>query len=66
MELIPQAREILEHAEQGGRAEPARAAAKVIDDILARPEHAWFEQGAADQAQIIRKAMEKRYGEGAE
>ena len=42
-ELIPQAREIAEHARGEGKADEADAVLKVIDDILARPEHQWFE-----------------------
>jgi len=42
-ELIPQAREHADHAEEEGETEAANAVRKVIDDILARPEHAWFE-----------------------
>ena len=59
MELIPQAREMAEHA--GGAA--GRAIHRVIDDILARPEHEWFEEGAAEQSAQIRAAMEERYGQ---
>jgi hypothetical protein len=55
-ELIPQAREL---AEAGGRRTEA-----VLDAILNRPEHAWFEQGAAEQSEAIRRAMEERYGRG--
>ena len=44
IELIPQAREIAGHAEVEGKPEAAAAVRKVIDDILARPEHAWFEK----------------------
>ena len=39
MELIPQAREIAKHANAKGKAVLA-----LIDEILARPEHAWFEK----------------------
>ena len=39
MELIPQARELAEHAPQRQGA----AVEAVIDEILARPEHEWFE-----------------------
>ncbi len=42
-ELIPEAREITHEAARAGKFEQARAVDKVIDDILARPEHAWFE-----------------------
>lgn len=41
MELIPQAREIVKHAEEEGKTEEAEAVRKVIDEILARPEHKW-------------------------
>jgi hypothetical protein len=41
MGLIPQAREIVEHAREDGRAEQADAVSAVIEEILARPEHEW-------------------------
>ena len=41
MELVPQARELIAHAREGGNADAADAVARVIDDILARPEHTW-------------------------
>ncbi len=41
MELIPQARELTAHAAEDGRADEAAAVNTVIDEILARPEHAW-------------------------
>jgi hydroxylamine dehydrogenase len=44
-ELIPEAREIAAHAEENGQQTEADAVRKVIDDILARPEHKWFESG---------------------
>jgi hypothetical protein len=47
MEMVPQAREIAEHAEKQGHSEEAAAVRKVIDDILARPEHQWFESERA-------------------
>ena len=40
-ELIPQARELADKAEQNGQADKAAAVNKLIDEILARPEHAW-------------------------
>lgn len=43
-ELIPQAREIAHHAGENGEAEKAQAVNAAIDDILARPEHEWFEK----------------------
>jgi hypothetical protein len=41
MELIPEVREILRHAEANGQAAQAAAVRKVVDEILARPEHRW-------------------------
>jgi len=41
IQLIPQAREIAEHAAENGEQEKADAVNAVIDEILARPEHAW-------------------------
>jgi hypothetical protein len=35
---------------------------ETIDEILARPEHQWFEEGAEGQAEAIRRQMEERYG----
>lgn len=65
MQLIPQAREVTRHARENGRGEAAAKVDAVIDQILARPEHSWFKEGAADQAEKIRRAMEERYGQGA-
>jgi hypothetical protein len=64
MELIPQAREIAEHAAAAGDGASAAAVNAVIDAILARPEHTWFEEGAEAQAERIREAMRSRYGRG--
>ncbi len=41
-ELVPQAREIAEHARKEGKAKQGDAVDQVIDDILARPEHKWL------------------------
>ena len=41
MELIPQAREITEHAEEHGKAAEAGVVNELINSILARPEHQW-------------------------
>jgi hypothetical protein len=62
IELIPQAREAADHAMAEGRRTAARAVHEVIDEILARPEHVWFEEGAEAQAARIREEMERRYG----
>jgi hypothetical protein len=42
-ELIPEAREICDHAESEGDTDAAKAGRKAIQDILDRPEHAWYE-----------------------
>ncbi len=47
VELIPQAREIAGHAVADGKEAEGGAVLKVIDDILARPEHTWFEKEKA-------------------
>ena len=62
MELIPMARELAEQGREAGREAEAAAVDAVIDGILARPEHAWFEEGAEEQAAKIRAEMESRYG----
>lgn len=43
MELIPQAREILHRAEEEGRRDQADAVRELLDSILDRPEHQWFQ-----------------------
>ncbi|MEZ5978822.1 MAG: multiheme c-type cytochrome [Planctomycetota bacterium] len=43
MELVPQARELCDHGEADGKAAGADKVRAVIDEILARPEHRWFE-----------------------
>ncbi len=42
--LIPQAREICKHAEAEGKKTQAKAVLDVIDGILNRPEHQWYEK----------------------
>ena len=43
-ELIPQARELAEHAAESGNEEASEQVEQVIDEILQRPEHEWFEK----------------------
>lgn len=43
MGLIPQAREIAEHAAENGKSDEAASVTKMIEEILARPEHQWYE-----------------------
>lgn len=47
-ELIPQAREIAREAAAQGKEEQARVMSVLIDGILDRLEHAWFEEGAEE------------------
>jgi hypothetical protein len=42
-EFIPQARELADHAAEAGNAAAAEAVRARINEILARPEHEWFE-----------------------
>jgi hydroxylamine dehydrogenase len=62
-ELIPQAREIAEHAREEGLTSEAEAVLKQVDDILARPEHAWYEDAKKALA-AERAAMKKAGGVG--
>ena len=44
------AREIADHAEEQGKTEAAEAVRKAIADILARPEHEWYEREKAKRS----------------
>jgi len=63
MELIPQAREIIEEGRHEGQQGAASRVAAVVDGILARPEHAWFEEGAESATERVREEMRRRYGQ---
>jgi hypothetical protein len=63
-EFLPEARELVAHAAKDGKAAQAKAVNDVIDAILARDEHKWFKEGAEGQTEMIRKAMQERYGTG--
>jgi len=56
MELIPEAKALAKAAEADGKTAQAAAVNKVIDDILARPEHQWFKLGAEAQSLQIKNA----------
>jgi hypothetical protein len=64
MGLVPQAREIIAEARNHGNRAGASSAAAVLDSILARPEHVWFEEGAEEAMRKIRESMEEKYGQG--
>ena len=53
-ELIPEAREIADHAATEGKTAEADAVRAVIDEILARPEHIWFEAEKQSRAAVRR------------
>jgi hypothetical protein len=42
-ELIPEARELAQHAQEEGQTEAAAAVRETVDAVLARPEHQWFQ-----------------------
>jgi hypothetical protein len=57
-ELIPQAREIAEHAAASGKTDAAQNVLNVIDEMLARPEHQWFEQAKKAAADDVAAGSE--------
>jgi len=61
-EMLPEARELVENARRSGKGAQAAAVEAVIEGILDRPEHSWFREISAEQGEMIRKAMEERYG----
>jgi hypothetical protein len=48
-ELIPEARELAQHAQEEGQTEAAAAVRETIDAVLARPEHKWFQASTNDE-----------------
>jgi hypothetical protein len=50
-ELIPEAREIADRAEKEGKKSEAEAVRKTVSDILARPEHQWYESELKKKAE---------------
>jgi hypothetical protein len=50
--IVPEARELIGAAARSGKAAQAKAAASVLDSILARPEHAWFLQQQAQHPTV--------------
>ena len=64
MQLVPQAREIIHHAEATGKRGAARAVEEVLNGVLARPEHQWFSEGAEEFTRAVQEGMKTRYGKG--
>lgn len=69
VELIPQAREIAEHARQEGKIEAYDKVEKVINDLLDRPEHKWYEEEkesrnktAGNMEEILKNALAESPG----
>ena len=58
MELIPQARHMAEDAKTAGNIEGAESVLTLIDELLARPEHAWFEAAKKSGATDAKKKAE--------
>lgn len=52
VELIPQARELAAHARESGDHDSADEVLATIDEVLARPEHQWFEAERAKRAKV--------------
>lgn len=67
IEMVPQFLELVEHAEHEGNVEGAERARAVLDEILARPEHAWFSGNEPEEVKAARKeaqaAFKARYVE---
>lgn len=55
MHLIPQAREIAHKAEEAGHSDKAKAVQDVIEGILSRPEHRWYEKDMAEHRKMFLK-----------
>ena len=64
MELIPQALEMADHAASEGKRSQASEVRRTVAEILARPEHQWFELGAEEETNRVREEMQRRYGQG--
>lgn len=61
IEMVPQFREIVEHAEHEGKVEAAAKANQVLEEILARPEHAWFSGNEPDSVKAARLKAQKEF-----
>ena len=59
MELIPEARELAEQAAAAGKTEEAAAVNQVIDELLARPEHKWYERSKIQLLPVTEAATER-------
>ncbi|OLQ72935.1 hydroxylamine oxidoreductase [Photobacterium proteolyticum] len=61
IEMVPQYLEIVEKAEHGGNKEGAERARAVLQEILDRPEHAWFSGKEPDSVKEARKKAQAEF-----
>lgn len=65
VEMVPQFLEVVEVAEHNGNVDGAKRARAVLDEVLARPEHAWFSGNEPEEVKKARldaqKAFKARY-----
>ncbi len=61
VEMVPQYLEVVEKAEHAGNTEGAARARKVLDEILARPEHAWFSGKEPEEVKKARKEAQATF-----
>ena len=61
MELIPQYEEVLHKAEKAGKTELATEGRKLLEEVLSRPEHAWFTGKEPEKVKAARKAAQKAF-----
>lgn len=61
MELIPEYNEYIEQAEHDGNSEVADRLKKVLDEILASPEHLWFQGKEPDSVKEARKKAQEEF-----
>ncbi|WP_426416206.1 multiheme c-type cytochrome [Aestuariirhabdus sp. LZHN29] len=61
VEMVPQYLEVVEKAEHAGNTAGAERARKVLDEILARPEHAWFTGKEPENVKKARKEAQAAF-----
>ncbi len=61
IEMVPQFMEILEKAEHDGKTDSATRARAVLDEILNRPEHAWFTGNEPENVKKARKEAQDAF-----
>lgn len=61
IEMVPQFIELVEKAEHSGNHQGAERARKVLEEILARPEHAWFSGQEPEEVRKARKAAQEAF-----